>query len=157
MNEDQQSKNVFLIEDDLSLNSSIKDILEFKQYHVKTYTTANDFLEDFDSNIAPAVVVSDMMLPGLSGIDLQVKIVENFRKIPIIFISGESTLSQCISAMKMGALDFLLKPFEFKQLIDAIERGMDIDKLFMRSIIKRNELDINLQKLSPREQEVFHL
>ena len=157
MNDDLQQGHIFLIEDDLSLKESIADILEFKQYHVKSFASANDFLKSLDMNVAPAVVVSDMRMPGVDGIELQRLLIEDYRPIPIIFISGESTVSQSITAMKKGAVDFLLKPFEIDELISAIDRGLEIDRNNMQKTIKKNELDDNLQRLSPREREVFNL
>ncbi len=157
MHDDLQQGHIFLIEDDLSLKESIADILEFKQYQVKSFENAGDFLKTLDSNIAPAVIVSDMRMPGIDGIELQRLLLENHRAIPIIFISGESTVSQSITAMKKGAIDFLLKPFEIEELISAIERGLAIDRTNMQKTIKKNELDSNLHKLSPRELEVFNL
>ncbi len=157
MHDDLQQGHIFLIEDDLSLKESIADILEFKQYQVKSFENAGDFLKTLDSNIAPAVIVSDMRMPGIDGIELQRLLSEDYRAIPIIFISGESTVSQSITAMKKGAIDFLLKPFEIEELISAIERGLAIDRTNMQKTIKKNELDSNLHKLSPRELEVFNL
>lgn len=157
MNDDLQQGHVFLIEDDLSLKESISDILEFKQYLVRSFNSAHDFLKSLDINIAPAVVVSDMRMPGIDGIELQRLLHQDYRPIPIVFISGESTVSQSITALKKGAVDFLLKPFEIDELISAIDRGIDIDRNNMQKTIKKNELDDNLQKLSPRERQVFEL
>lgn len=157
MDDDLQQGSIYLIEDDISLQESIADILEFKKYHVKSFANANDFLKSLDINIAPAIVVSDMRMPGLDGIELQRLLIEDYRPIPIVFISGESTVSQSITAMKKGAVDFLLKPFEVDELINAIDRGLEIDRNNMQKTIKKNELEDNLQKLSPREREVFNL
>ncbi len=67
MHDDLQQGHIFLIEDDLSLKESIADILEFKQYQVKSFENAGDFLKTLDSNIAPAVIVSDMRILGILG------------------------------------------------------------------------------------------
>ena len=91
-----------------------------------------------------------MRLPDLSGVELYKALINQGENIPIIFISGESSVQQGIDAMKQGAIEFLVKPFNINDLIKAIEKAARIEH-------KRVNLKTLLKSLSPREKEVFHL
>jgi FixJ family two-component response regulator len=105
----------------------------------------------------PAVIITDMRMPGMNGVELQSELLKRGRKTPIIFISGESTLPQTISAMKQGAIEFLIKPFERDQILSAIERGLEQDVAYMRFSSEQSALENSLKSSAPREREVFEL
>ena len=98
------SKHIFLIDDDESMRVTLKGMLEFLGYQVHVFESAIEFLK-ISINIAPVVVITDMRMPDMSGLELQAELLKRGRQIPIIFISGESTLPQTISAMKQGAIE----------------------------------------------------
>ena len=98
-----------------------------------------------------------MRMPNMSGVDLQAHLIQQGRQIPIIFISGESTLAQSITAMKQGAIEFLLKPFDREHLLAAVARGIEIDTQYMQEFLRQQELEEGLKSLSPREVAVFEL
>jgi FixJ family two-component response regulator len=151
-----QAKYVFLLEDNHELRTDLARALEFCGFTVLQYADAQAFLDNF-SHLVPAVLVTDMRMPGLSGVDLQQKLAEEGRKIPIIFISGESTDAQIVSAMKNGAIDFLLKPFSRESLLSAIAKGIEIDALAMKKWVKKAALEQKMKVLSPREIQTFNL
>jgi len=150
------SKHIFLIDDDESMRTVLKGMLEFLGFQVHVYASAIEFLK-VSMQAAPAVIITDMQMPDMSGVELQAELLKRGRQIPIIFISGESTLPQTISAMKQGAIEFLLKPFERDQLISAVVRGLEQDVAYMRSYVVQTTLAEGLKGLSPREREVFEL
>jgi FixJ family two-component response regulator len=150
------SKHIFLIDDDESMRTVLKGMLEFLGFQVHVYTSAIEFLK-VSMQAAPAVIITDMQMPDMSGVELQAELLKRGRQIPIIFISGESTLPQTISAMKQGAIEFLLKPFERDQLLSAVVRGLEQDVAYMRSYVVQTTLAEGLKGLSPREREVFEL
>lgn len=152
----EKSQFIFLLEDNYELRADLARILESCGFTVMQYANAQAFLDDF-SEVAPAVVVTDMRMPGLSGVDLQERLIAGGRKIPIIFISGESTDAQIVSAMKNGAVDFLLKPFSRDSLLSAVEKGIEVDILAMQKFVKKIAFEQKLKILSPRELETFHL
>ena len=141
--------NVFLIEDDSSQRKSIESLLEFKGFVFQSFTKASDFLS-LSNFSRPAVMITDMRLPDFSGVELYKALKDRGEDIPIIFISGESSIQQSIDAMKQGAIEFLVKPFDINDLIDAIEKAARIE-------LKRVNLKKLLKSLSPREKEVFNL
>jgi FixJ family two-component response regulator len=150
------SKHIFLIDDDESMLLTLKGMLEFLGYSVDAFESALEFLNT-SIQVMPAVIITDMRMPGMNGVELQSELLKRGRKTPIIFISGESTLPQTISAMKQGAIEFLIKPFEREQILSAIERGLEQDAAYMRFSSEQSALENSLKSLAPREREVFEL
>ena len=140
---------IYLIEDDASQRDSIESLLVYKGYIVKTYSAANNFLKKANLE-RPAIVISDIRLPDISGVELHHALIEKNINIPIIFISGEASIQQSIDAMKQGAIEFLVKPFEIDELINAITKAIHIE-------LKEINLNLLIENLSPREREVYKL
>jgi two-component system, LuxR family, response regulator FixJ len=140
---------IYLIEDDASQRDSIESLLVYKGYIVKSYSAANNFLKKANLE-RPAIVISDMRLPDISGVELHHALIEKNINIPIIFISGEASIQQSIDAMKQGAIEFLVKPFEIDELINAITKAIHIE-------LKEINLNLLIENLSPREREVYKL
>jgi FixJ family two-component response regulator len=151
-----KEKHVFLIDDDDSMRTSIATLLRFVGYQVHDFASARDFLLS-EVHVAPAVIITDMRMPDLTGVELQSELQSRGRRIPMIFISGESTTHQVIKAMKGGAIEFLLKPFERERLLLAVAEGLEQDARFMRNYMEVTTLQARLKSLTPRELEVFNL
>lgn len=154
MNTDAQ---LFLVEDDASVRDSLQRGLEYLGYRVQVFTDAFGFLAAQVDPDSPAVLVADMQMPGMSGVELQSEVQARHPGMPVIFISGESTVPQSIQAMKQGAVDFLLKPFELQDLVEAIDRAIRQHIESIRIGGKRALLADSLAKLTPRERETFDL
>jgi len=150
------AKYVFLIEDSEPMRQSLVGMLEFLGYQVQSFSSAVDFLQ-VPIQVGPAVVITDMRMPDMTGVELQAELLKRGRQMPIIFISGESTIQQSIDAMKQGAMEFLIKPFERDQLLAAVAKGLEQDASYMRSHIEQSALEENLKKLSARQLETFEL
>ena len=140
---------IHLIEDDVSQRDSIESLLAFKGFITKSYSTANDFLQTLPFE-RPAIVIVDIQLPDISGVDLHRMLMEKNINPPIIFISGEASIQESIDAMKQGAIEFLVKPFEIDTLIAAVNNAIKIE-------LKEINLYFLLKNLSPRELEVYNL
>jgi len=153
---EEKPKYVFLLEDNHELRGDLTRSLEFCGFTVFQYGDAQTFLDNF-SHVVPAVVVTDMRMPGLSGVELQAKLAAEGRKIPMIFISGESTDAQIVSAMRNGAVDFLLKPFSREHLLSAVAKGIEMDALAMQKLVKKVTFEQKMKILSPRELETYNL
>jgi len=145
------NKNVviFLVEDDPSQRESIQSFLEFKSYDVQSFKSAEEFL-NLPQIRRPSILITDMRLPHSSGVELHKQLAKLGLDIPIIFISGESSIQQSIDAMKQGAIEFLVKPFDTKDLINAVEKAIYIE-------LKKVNLMTLLKNLSPRENQVYGL
>lgn len=148
--------HVYVIEDNESLRTSLRDLLVFAGYRVSEWANAQAFLDDLPNN-APAVVVSDMLMPGMTGVEMHKALVQRGRLMPVIYISGESSVPQTIEAMKLGALDFLVKPFSREELLRVVAMGIEKDAQLMRSMIEKARFDETLRQLSPRECQVHGL
>jgi two-component system, LuxR family, response regulator FixJ len=140
---------IHLIEDDVSQRDSIESLLAFKGFITKSYSTAKDFLHALPFE-RPAILIADIQLPDISGVDLHRMLLEKNINPPIIFISGEASIQESIDAMKQGAIEFLVKPFEIDTLIAAVNNAIKIE-------LKEINLNFLLKNLSPRELEVYNL
>ncbi|WP_062308281.1 response regulator transcription factor [Polynucleobacter sinensis] len=151
-----ESSHIFLIDDDDSVRLTLSAMLKFLGYQVHAFSSALEFLQQ-SVQAMPAVIITDMRMPEMTGVELQTELVKRGRQIPIIFISGQSNVPQTIRAMKQGAIEFLVKPFERDQLLAAITRGLEQDALYMRHYIEQTKLEVDLKNLAPHEREVFEL
>ncbi len=102
-------RTVYLVDDDEEIVSNIATYLREKHYEVRQFSRGQDFLSALPLNF-PAVVVLDMQMPGLNGLEIQKALARQAFKVPIFFLSGDSKSQQIIDAMKQGAYEFLLKP-----------------------------------------------
>jgi FixJ family two-component response regulator len=149
-------KYVFLVEDDDGYRMDLERVLQFCGYTVSSFSSPENFLANFKP-VVPAVLVTDMRMPVMSGVQLQAELEANGHKMPIIFISGESSVEQIVAAFKNGALEFLLKPFSREEFLSAVERAIEKDSFAMQELIRKSRLDEALKTLSPRESQVFNL
>jgi two-component system response regulator TtrR len=149
-------QHIFLVEDDDSLRESIETLLRFSGYFVQSFSNPAALLAT-SIQVAPAIVLSDMRMPGMSGIELQKALLDRGRNIPFVFISAESTLSQGITAMKQGAVDFLIKPFEREELLAVVIKAMERDMRQIQAFIQQNKQAQALDRLSRREKETYAL
>jgi FixJ family two-component response regulator len=148
--------HVFLVDDNPDIRYYLADLLKKVDYSIEQYADATEFLRQ-SMDVSPAVLVLDVRMPGMSGVELQTRLAGLGRHTPIIFISGESQTQEIIQAMKGGAIEFLWKPFQIQTLIDAIDRGLALDEqrrdMFIRTVNMRRKIS----ELSAREKQVFLL
>ena len=149
-------KYIFLVEDDDELRSDLERALQFCGYTIFSFANPEQFLLEFKP-LVPAVLITDMRMPKQSGIQLQSELISKGHKIPIIFISGESSDEQIIAALKSGAVDFLLKPLSREALLGAVAKAIELDTIAMKDLIRKTQLSEALKTLSPRERQVFEL
>jgi len=147
---------IFLVEDDDELRSDLERALQFCGYTIFAFANPEQFLNEFKP-LVPAVLVTDMRMPKLSGVQLQSELISKGHKIPIIFISGESSDEQIVKAFKNGAFDFLLKPFSREAFLSAVAKALEQDSVAMQDLIRKSQLAEALKTLSPRERQVFDL
>ena len=149
-------KYVFLVEDDDDLRSDLERALNFCGYSVFSFANPEEFLKEFKP-VVPAILVTDMRMPKKSGVQLQSELLEKGHKLPIIFISGESSDEQIVKAFKNGAFDFLLKPFSREDFLSSVAKAIEQDTVAMKELIRKTSLAQALKTLSPRERQVFNL
>lgn len=147
---------VFLVEDDDALRSGMSDILASVGYQVQVWGDAAAFLGSLPP-LAPAVLVTDMRLPGFSGVDLHAELVRRNIDIPVVYVSGESSVPETIRAMKQGAFDFLVKPFGREQFLAAISGAIERHRSQVEALARRERHEEEMSHLSPRERQVHDL
>jgi RNA polymerase sigma factor (sigma-70 family) len=147
---------IFIVDDDPSVRQSTELLLKSMGFNVKTFVSAQDFLK---ANLQEDLgcLILDVRMPGMSGLDLQEKLVSLKTPLPVIFITGHGTVPMSVRAMKAGAVDFLQKPFEEQDLLDAINRAITRQRERKSKKDETDELQQRLKALTAREYEVFSL
>ena len=115
---------VHVIDDDASFRTAIERRLKHAGYEVETYSSAQQLLDRLPGAEKPGCILLDVQMPGLSGLELQSRLIERGSILPIVFVTGYADMPATVRAIKAGAEDFLTKPASSEQLIDAIERAM---------------------------------
>jgi FixJ family two-component response regulator len=147
---------IFVVDDDASVRRSLTRVMTSAGYAVEAFASAREFLarEPF---VGPCCVVLDVRMPGLTGLDLQEALAGTGHRMPIVFITGHGDISMSVKAMKGGAVDFLTKPFDVENLLDAIQRAVTKDVKDLGEEGRTAEVLERVKQLTPRETEVFAL
>jgi FixJ family two-component response regulator len=145
---------VIVIDDDESFRRSTERLIRLSGFKVQSFRAATEFLKAERPN-APACIVLDVRMPGLSGLDLQKELARTGIEIPIIFITGHGDIPMSVQAMKAGAVEFLTKPFREQDLVDAIEEAIKRDRAARALRTKLEDLRTHYNSLTPREREVM--
>ena len=147
---------VFVIDDDPSVRKALSRLVRSVGLDVEAYPNARDFLA-CDRPDAPCCLVLDVRMPGLSGLDLQEELARRGWEIPIVFITGHGDVPMSVRAMKAGAVDFLEKPFQDQDLLDAINSAVASGQRRMAEQAEREAVLRRVERLTPREREVLAL
>lgn len=150
----ESKPTVFVIDDDASVRKSLSRLLRSLGFDVETFPSAETFLkrEPFEG---VGCIILDIRMPGLDGMALQDQLSKAGSNLPIIFISGHGDIPTSVRAMKKGAIDFLPKPFDDEELLEAVRRAVEKNAQIR---CERTEIDHalqQLQRLTPREHEVL--
>ncbi len=147
---------VYVIDDDASVRRALTLLLSSLDIAVQGFESAEEFLEAYTAG-DPGCLVLDVRMPRMSGLELQRELTARAMEIPIVFITGHGDVPMSVRAMKYGAVDFLLKPFNDQQLLDAIHEALAADDGLRKTKALREEAQERLANLTPREREVLIL
>ena len=145
---------VFIVDDDELIRDSLEQLVKSVGLKVETFPSAQSFL-DAELPDQPSCLVLDIRMPGMSGLDLQDELEKRDFCIPIIFITGHGTVPMSVRAMKSGAVDFLQKPFEDQELLDAIHHAIEQNRYTRREQNEIKAIQQRMQSLTSREREVM--
>ncbi|XZE18191.1 response regulator transcription factor [Pirellulaceae bacterium SH449] len=147
---------IHLIDDDDSLRKAVSRLLKAAGYNVKTYASSGDFMmADVTDEIG--CIILDVRMPGPSGLELQSSLVRRSNSLPIIFLTGHGDIPMSVRAIKAGAIDFLTKPVQRKDLLSAIQNALD-QQAKLRTLKDRNtHVRECYESLTQREREIFAL
>jgi len=148
---------VFLVEDDQAVRASLVEALGEFKIQVRDYMTAMEFYRDYREPV-PGVLILDLRLPGMTGIELQDKLIEDGFELPIVMISGHADVPMAVRAMKNGAFDFLCKPIKVEALVAAVARAYayfyEVDSDIFEEELEETEDSID--RLTGRERQVLN-
>lgn len=147
---------VFIIDDDPSMRASIESLLLSVGHATQAFATTQEFVLSERPDL-PGCLVLDVRLPGRSGLEFQQELARSDIRLPIVFITGHGDVAMSVTAMKAGAIEFLTKPFRDQDLLDAVHRGIEIDRGRRSELVMLAELWQRFESLTPREREVMAL
>ena len=145
---------VYIVDDDEAVRDSLQWLLEGKNYRVRCFESAESFLSRYDPREVACLIV-DIRMGGMTGLELQDRLVERQSPLPIVFITGHGDVPMAVNTMKKGALDFIQKPFKEEELLSLVERMQDKAKDAFAGLQQAASRDAMLSKLTTRESQVL--
>ncbi|HET7773689.1 MAG TPA: response regulator [Burkholderiaceae bacterium] len=145
---------VYVVDDDEAVRDSLAWLLEGAGYRVQSFDSAEAFLDRFDANKV-SVLVLDIRMPGMTGLELQEVLTQRGALVPIIFITGHGDVPMAVQAMKLGAADFLEKPFNETVLRELVAKLMEIARVRRDDAVARAQNEALVAKLTQRERQVL--
>ena len=150
------NNRVFLVDDDVSVRNSLQWLLESVQLTVKPYESGASFLKDCSIN-ARGCLITDVRMPGMSGLELIDEMNASGYTLPIIVITGHGDIAMAVRAMKFGAVDFITKPFDDQYLIDQVHQALKKNAPTPACMPAQTTLSLEFARLTPREHHVMLL
>ncbi len=148
------ASTVFIVDDDEAVRDSLRWLLEANGYHVSAFSSAESFLSAFDEKTAGVLIV-DVRMPGMSGLELQEQLIARKSSMPIVFITGHGDVPMAVSTIKKGAIDFLEKPFNETDLREIVARMFEQANQRLIQAKAQREHEAMLGRLTAREQQVL--
>jgi FixJ family two-component response regulator len=145
---------VIVVDDDPGIREALGGLFRSVGLQVKLFESVPEFLHGGRPD-GPTCLVLDVRLPGRSGLDFQRELAAANIQLPIIFITGYGDIPMSVQAMKGGAIEFLTKPFRDQDLLDAIQQGLERDRVWLENERATAALRTRFETLSPREREVM--
>jgi two-component system, LuxR family, response regulator FixJ len=147
---------VYIVDNDPAVLKSLCWLIESAHLTVKTFSSGESFLEQFDDD-SPGCLILDVRMPGLNGLEVQERLNEQGAKIPVIVMTGYGEVPLCARAFKSGAFDFFEKPANEDALLSRIQEAIDRDVQRRRLAVEPSMFAANLAELTPRELDVMDM
>lgn len=151
----EAAEAVVIVDDDLSMREALTALMDSIGLHAIAFGSVQDYVAAPEITI-PHCLVLDVQLPGRSGLDLQAELADEELAPPIIFLTGFADVPMSVRAMKAGAMEFLVKPFRDRELIEAVRAGLERDRRQRTRHELRAGLRDRYESLTPRAREVLH-
>lgn len=145
---------VYVVDDDEAVRDSLQWLLEGQDYRVRTFESAEAFLSRYEAREV-ACLIADIRMDGMSGMELQDRLLERQSPLPIVFITGHGDVPMAVESMKKGALDFIQKPFDEAQLLGLVERMLEKAHQSFSVHQQAASREALLAKLTSRETQVL--
>jgi FixJ family two-component response regulator len=145
---------VYVVDDDEGVRDSLQWLLEGKDYRVRCYDSAETFLSRYDPREVACLIV-DIRMGGMTGLELQDRLIERRSPLPVVFITGHGDVPMAVSTMKKGAMDFIQKPFQEEALLSLVERMLEQARESFNAYQNTASREALLAKLTSREAQVL--
>ena len=151
-----EGQTVFIVDDDESIREGLSNLLEAVGINAKCYATAEGFSAHWSDAMAGCLLL-DARLPGIGGVEFQERLRKSGARIPVIFMTAHGDIPMVRKVMKAGAVEFLTKPFQKEELLQAVEQAFDSDRTSRMEKSILDSIRARIDSLSPREREVMAL
>ncbi len=145
---------VYVVDDDEAVRDSLQWLLEGKDYRVRCFDSAETFMARYDVREVACLIV-DIRMGGMTGLDLQDRLIERRSPLPIVFITGHGDVPMAVNTMKKGAMDFIQKPFKEDELLGLVERMLEQARAALADYQQTASRNAMLSKLTGREAQVL--
>ena len=149
-----ESPLIYIVDDDAALCSALRGLLGTVGLDVRAFADLDPFLEAYQADQPGCLLLNDAM-PGHGGLSAQRRLSELGMEVPVIIMAGHSDVATAVVAMKQGALDFVVKPFNEQLLLDGVHQAIAEDRVRQRNRAWRADLQRRFDTLTPREQDVL--
>lgn len=148
--------NVFIVDDDTDVRESLALLFEIENFQVHTFTSATEFLKFVNHDIQGCLIL-DLMMPGMSGLELQAALKKEGIDLPIIFNTAFGDVSSAVKAMKMGSFDFFEKPYPSQLLIERVYKAIQLNNQNRLEFARKANALEKMKLLTEREKEILAL
>lgn len=146
---------LYIVDDDPEVRRALARLLRASGYNTRSFGSASEFLNTGEARISAGCIILDLAMPGLNGLELQQYLTASGCYRPIIFLTGNGDISKSVRAMKAGAVNFLTKPVDDRELLTAVEEALRVDAAARAAWSSRHSVVERLSTLTPRERQVF--
>jgi two-component system response regulator FixJ len=152
----RDTPTVFIVDDDSSVRDSLAMLVRSIALETETFGSAVEFLRTYDPDRCGCLLL-DLRMPGMSGLDLQSRLVDMGSSLPIVFLTAHGDVATAVQAMKVGAVDFIQKPYRDQELLDKVQHAVDKHVRMLHEALERQMVQARLETLTIREREVMHM
>jgi len=154
MNHKTRDQRVYLIDDDEAVRDAMSMLLSSADYAFQCFASAEDFLQHHDASWRGCLIL-DIRMPGMSGLELQKRLLKTGSTLPIIFITGHGDVPMAVEAMRRGAIDFLRKPISETDLLNRIQQALEHESDLIKQMKSRKLSMARIETLTQREKQIF--
>jgi FixJ family two-component response regulator len=151
-----ESAIVHIVDDDAALRGALEELFDSVGLATRTYEAAGDFLSASRAD-KPGCIVIDIRLPDMNGLEFQAQLTQMGVRLPVVMMTGYGDIPMSVRAMKLGAVDFLPKPFQDQHMLDAVLAAIERDRQRRPADAEVSRIRQRFEMLSPREQQVMLL
>ncbi|MCH7742335.1 MAG: response regulator transcription factor [Proteobacteria bacterium] len=145
---------VYVVDDDDAVRDSLKVLLESDGLNTQVYASGREFMDSYNDYM-PGCLLLDVQLPDMNGLEIQLELVNNQIKLPIIIITGYADVPIAVKALKAGAVDFIEKPFSDDRILASVRHALQIGDRNLREQASLTETKAKLERLTDRERQVL--